>query len=49
MKPFGVVYLIINLINGKKYVGQTVQPLRKRFNKHANCKTMPIGRHGNQF
>ena len=44
MKVFGVVYLILNLINGKRYVGQTVQPLKKRFNKHANCKTMPIGK-----
>ena len=42
-KPFGVVYLIWCKVNGKKYVGQTVQPLKKRFNKHASCKTMPIG------
>ncbi len=44
MKVFGVVYLILNLLNGKRYVGQTVQPLKKRFNAHASCKTMPIGK-----
>lgn len=44
MKVYGVVYLILNLINGKRYVGQTVQPLKKRFKEHASCKTMPIGK-----
>ena len=44
MKPFGVVYLIGNMVNGKKYVGQTVQSLKKRFNNHANCKSMIIGK-----
>ncbi len=32
---FGVVYLIWNLINGKKYVGQTTKTVEERFNKHA--------------
>ncbi|MBR3051000.1 MAG: GIY-YIG nuclease family protein, partial [Selenomonadaceae bacterium] len=32
MKVFGVVYLIWNIVNGKKYVGQTV---KARFNEHA--------------
>ena len=44
MKPFGVVYLIWNMVNGKKYVGQTVQPLEKRFNKHVSCKSMLISK-----
>lgn len=43
MEVFGVVYLIQNMINGKKYVGQTVQPLEIRFNQHARQKTF-IGR-----
>ena len=38
MEVFGVVYLIINMKNQKKYVGQTVQPLKKRFNAHVTCK-----------
>ena len=36
--PFGVVYLILNKINGKRYVGQTVQSLKTRFNEHARKK-----------
>ena len=35
---YGVVYLILNKINGKLYVGQTVQPLKVRFNEHARKK-----------
>ena len=31
---YGVVYLIWNKINGKRYVGQTVQPLKERMRKH---------------
>ena len=41
---FGVVYLILNKVNGKRYVGQTVQPLKKRFDKHAKCNTTLIGK-----
>lgn len=44
MKPFGVVYLIWNMVNGRRYVGQTVQPLEKRFNKHVSCKSMLISK-----
>lgn len=43
MEVFGVVYLIINLTNGKKYVGQTVKTAAKRFNAHA-CEKTFIGR-----
>lgn len=34
----GVVYPILNKVNGKRYVGQTVQPLKVRFNEHARKK-----------
>jgi group I intron endonuclease len=32
--PFGTVYLVINLINDKTYVGQTKSPLRYRLKQH---------------
>ena len=31
---FGIVYKIINKVNGKLYVGQTWKTLRHRFNNH---------------
>jgi group I intron endonuclease len=31
---YGCVYLITNTVNGKKYVGQTVQPLDTRWRQH---------------
>jgi group I intron endonuclease len=31
---YGVIYLIENKINGKRYVGQTVTSVQKRFNSH---------------
>ena len=37
---FGVVYLIWNTVNGKRYVGQTVQPLKTRFNQHSHTETV---------
>lgn len=43
MEVFGVVYLIQNMLNGKKYVGQTVRPLETRFNEHTRQNTF-IGR-----
>ena len=30
----GVIYLITNLLNGKKYVGKTTQTLKRRINQH---------------
>ena len=43
MKIFGVVYLIVNMINGKMYVGQTIRPLNVRFNKHCYADSL-LGR-----
>lgn len=31
---YGVIYLITNLLNDKKYVGQTTQPLSERIKQH---------------
>ena len=39
----GVIYLITCLINGKKYVGQTTQPLKKRIAQH-KCSDLYIDR-----
>ena len=41
----GVIYVVINLINGKRYIGQTVRDPRTRWNYHSNssCK-LRIGR-----
>ena len=36
------VYLIWCKINGKRYVGQTVQPLKKRFNEHATKRNKSL-------
>ncbi len=34
MKPYGIIYLIVNLLNGKRYVGQTTHRLARRWNWH---------------
>lgn len=44
MKVFGVVYLIWNMFNGKKYVGQTVKTVELRFKEHAWGEHTVIGR-----
>ena len=31
---FGVIYIITNKINNKVYIGQTIQPLNKRWEGH---------------
>jgi len=35
--PYGVIYKITNLVNGKLYIGQTTQPLKKRWRQHISC------------
>ena len=40
MEVYGVVYLIVNMVNGKRYVGQTIQPLAKRFNAHTYADSL---------
>ena len=44
MKNFGVVYLIIDMVTSKKYVGQITFTVEKRFNEHAYSKESLIGR-----
>lgn len=41
---YGVVYLIWNMLNGKKYVGQTTQPLKRRISGHKSDKKSFIGK-----
>lgn len=43
MKRFGCIYIITNLVTGKKYVGQTTQKLRRRWRQH--CQDKRSGRH----
>jgi hypothetical protein len=34
MKIYGIIYMATNLINGKKYIGQTQKTLKQRKNRH---------------
>lgn len=44
MKPFGVIYLITNLLNGKYYVGQTRRGLNTRWSVHkSEARRRPEG------
>ena len=43
MKVFGVIYLIINGVNDKEYVGQTTKNVKARFKQHARRKNSLIG------
>lgn len=43
-KAYGIVYYILNKINGKMYVGQTTHSLKKRLNEHPYCKSSAIGK-----
>ncbi len=43
-KPYGVVYLIVNMINGKMYVGQTTRDVWERFAEHCSNTKSAIGR-----
>jgi group I intron endonuclease len=33
-KPFGIIYKVTNKLNGKVYIGQTIQPLGRRKGEH---------------
>lgn len=42
---YGYIYIITNNIDGKRYVGQTVQTIKKRFSRHcweSTKNTMPV-------
>ena len=41
---YGVVYLIRNTVNGKEYVGQTIQDLRERWGRHCSTGKTAISR-----
>lgn len=42
MKTYsGSIYMIVNLINNKKYVGQTQQTIEERFRKHKSSNSCP--------
>ena len=43
-KPYGVVYLIVNMINGKMYVGQTTRDVWERFAEHCYDTKSLIGK-----
>ncbi|MEB3214578.1 MAG: GIY-YIG nuclease family protein [Leptolyngbyaceae bacterium] len=38
-----IIYKATNLVNGKVYIGQTVQELKKRRQQHKQCKSTAIG------
>lgn len=46
---FGVIYLITNLLSGKKYVGQTKRPIKARISEHkrgSQCVDKAIQKYG---
>ncbi|MBR2774280.1 MAG: GIY-YIG nuclease family protein [Selenomonadaceae bacterium] len=44
MKVYGVVYLVWNMVNGRRYVGQTTRKVEERFKEHACGKKYLIGK-----
>ena len=46
----GIIYILENKINGKHYVGQTIQTFNERFNGHKSAdlyidKALSVGSH----
>ena len=37
LKPYGVIYFILNKINGKYYIGQTIRKVQERWISHLSC------------
>jgi group I intron endonuclease len=37
--PYGYVYILVNKINQKKYIGQTTRPYFKRMREHLSCSS----------
>lgn len=37
-RPYGYIYCITNKVNGKKYVGQTIRTISKRFQSHLDSR-----------
>ncbi len=43
MSAYGFIYCITNKINGKQYIGQTIQTVQKRFSNHCWNSTLKKG------
>ena len=43
-KPYGIIYLLIDGVNDKEYIGQTTRSVKERFKEHVKCKNTYIGR-----
>ena len=41
-KPYGIVYIITNSVNGKVYVGQTISSMARRWRQHAHYATRSL-------
>lgn len=44
IRPYGIVYRITNLVNGKYYIGQTTKELEVRWYQHSICYRKKTGR-----